>query len=82
MVKRKVVSGFVHGRGSGGGRSWLAWKWGERTRVSEEGETSGFCMINIQVEGWLCMGWFGSHASKERGKRTCKLFYTSGHAWG
>ena len=54
----------------------------ERTRTSGEEEISGFCMINMQVEGWLCMGWFDSHASRKGGEKTCRLFYTSGHAWG
>ena len=31
----------------------------EGTRTSGEGETNGFCMINMQVEGGLCKGGLG-----------------------
>ena len=59
MVKRKVASGSVPGRGSGDGRSRLTWKMGDGTRASGAGETSGFFMINMQVEGRLCKGGLG-----------------------
>ena len=38
----------------GDGRFRPAWRRGKGTRASGEGETSGFCMINMQVEGRLC----------------------------